>query len=887
MARRADNAPVRISYQSAGDPNVSLPPTGRGSSRREPRRWRRLGVIACVALLATTTLLGLGVIAGRAWAEMAIAEQLKAQASARGWSAEWSAMHLGFDLTLQLRGLEANNAKGSSLHLTSAQASWTLADLLRGRFAPDTVQAEGLVAQLDVAALRGGTAATSGSPQAPSDAPGKGLLRQLKQQLDRSQVSLKRGTVHLRNLPGDMDSIEMQGVELTGTPQEPGSWSAVWSALCTQGCGDVQLVKGQIERSPDLWRGTLGLEEALTLDLPPEKIGMELSARIQRLSAELRRGELSVGAREVTIPVASDEVRGTLTVDSVMVSHPDDKKLRTVTLQRPRFEGYRPAAAERSDYDDEHSRIDLIEPEEQQPSIPSIPTPLSIRETIAKIVPRLGSIRVQDGELHLTRMDIHLTEIEAEPRGDAYRVGGALGGGRIAVEAQAQAPHVILELEKMPMQPFASRYIPRIGDRIGGLVSGQVRIDLDQPTPKHAGVFRADGRLVVEDGTFEHPKITPVGLVQEQLGVEFTGSYRPLFGEQDDRLEIKSLALDFPSRVQGRTARVNIAGDIENLFGSYRSKDEKLRWNSRFWLDETPCDIAIGAIPRGMVPHLWDQIKATGSFAPSVTLNIDLADPYGLEFDIQGLPGSCKIQSLGDYSPRYLNEPFRQEVREGVTRRGIYVGPTSGHYARLWQIPRHVAASMYITEESAFYSNPGFSVSLMRRAIRLNFDRMRYVYGGSSIEQQLVKNLFMTRQKTLSRKLEEAFIVWRMGDVVTKDRIIELYMNCIEFGPNLYGIVKASWFYFGKPPHQLTPLEGVFLAAIKPSPLNGVGVKKVGHTPTGGWWHKRISNTMRKLYERRFISREQYMDAYPFVLYFPGHKPSEELTSEAEETLAP
>ncbi|MEO1267574.1 MAG: transglycosylase domain-containing protein [Myxococcota bacterium] len=883
--------PGGIVYQPDGSASTEFsppPPSGRTTLKQrsappQPRRWRWLRAVGLVCVVGLA-LLSATLFVGRAWVEATIAEQLQSQAQARGWSVAWTELELGFDLTLQIDGLKAQHGP-SSIALPSTTVVWTLADLFRGRMAPDTIRIEGPKARLDIEALRHQLSAAPNTAQRSSSSSSSWAQR-LKHELERSRIHIEHGSVQLRHIPKRSEPILMEDFSLHGAPKEAQTWMATWDATCVEGCGSPQQTKGRITHRPGSWQAVVGLEKALEVELP---ISAEnrLVASIQQLSAEMSRGQLTVGARDVTLPIASKHVRGTLVVEAITLTHPEQPQRRSITLQRPRFKGYRPAVAPApSDHDDEHGSV--LQGEAHPPagaSLFDIPTPFSIRTLIAEVAPKLGPVRVRDGTVHLTRTQLHLTEIHAEPRGAAYRVGGILNNkGRIAFEIQPQVPHVVVELEKMPMQPFAARYIPRIGDRIGGLVSGQVRLDLDQPSADEPGVYRADGRLVVEEGMFNHPKITPVGIVQERLGVEFTGSYRPLFGSLDDRLDIRSLALDFPSRVRGRTARLNVTGDIENLLGSARSEDEKLRWHSRFWLDETPCDIAIGAIPRGMIPHLWKHIRATGSFAPSVTLNIDLANPYELEFDVQGLPGSCRLLSLGTYSPRYLDEPFRQEVREGVSRRGIYVGPTSGHYAHIWQIPRHVTAAMYITEESAFYSNPGFSVSLIRRAIRLNFDRMRYVYGGSSIEQQLVKNMFMTRQKTLSRKLEEAFIVWRMGDLLTKDRIIELYMNCIEFGPNLYGIVRASWFYFGKPPYKLTPLEGVFLAAIKPSPLNGVSVKRTGHTPTGGWWHKRIAGTMRKLYERGFINREQYLDAYPFVLYFPGHQPSDEADAAQEQT---
>jgi membrane peptidoglycan carboxypeptidase len=152
----------------------------------------------------------------------------------------------------------------------------------------------------------------------------------------------------------------------------------------------------------------------------------------------------------------------------------------------------------------------------------------------------------------------------------------------------------------------------------------------------------------------------------------------------------------------------------------------------------------------------------------------------------------------------------------------------------------------------------------------LNLEKGRYVYGGSTISQQLVKNLFLTRQKTLSRKLEEAFIVWRMEEVLTKDRILELYLNCIEFGPDIYGIGRAAHYYFGKKPSELTVLEGTFIAALKPAPWQGGWFKKAGRSPDTGFWYDRMSKIMRRMHDHGHLSADELQAAEPYSVAFHG-----------------
>ncbi|MCS6858257.1 MAG: transglycosylase domain-containing protein, partial [Sandaracinaceae bacterium] len=95
----------------------------------------------------------------------------------------------------------------------------------------------------------------------------------------------------------------------------------------------------------------------------------------------------------------------------------------------------------------------------------------------------------------------------------------------------------------------------------------------------------------------------------------------------------------------------------------------------------------------------------------------------------------------------------------------------------------------------------------------------RWVLGASTITMQLAKNLFLDREKTLIRKMREAVLTWFLEKHFTKQEILELYLNVIEYGPSLYGIKNAAAYYFGRAPHELTPAQAVFLATLLPNPI--------------------------------------------------------------------
>jgi membrane peptidoglycan carboxypeptidase len=121
-------------------------------------------------------------------------------------------------------------------------------------------------------------------------------------------------------------------------------------------------------------------------------------------------------------------------------------------------------------------------------------------------------------------------------------------------------------------------------------------------------------------------------------------------------------------------------------------------------------------------------------------------------------------------------------------------------------------------EDAGFVAHHGFAPSEIQVALVRNLIAGRYVQGASTITMQLVKNVFLHREKTLARKLQEVLLTWWTERVFSKERILELYLNVIEYGPSVYGIRHAADHYFGRAPGELSVAESAFLATILPSP---------------------------------------------------------------------
>lgn len=146
------------------------------------------------------------------------------------------------------------------------------------------------------------------------------------------------------------------------------------------------------------------------------------------------------------------------------------------------------------------------------------------------------------------------------------------------------------------------------------------------------------------------------------------------------------------------------------------------------------------------------------------------------------------------------------------------VGPKNRYWTPSSRIPAEMKWAVILAEDSNFYKHEGFDVKAIKNAIKYDLEKKSLKRGASTITQQTAKNLFLSREKTITRKLKEIYLAWRMEQELTKGRIIELYLNVAELGPMVHGIGHGSRYYFGKPASALTPRECAFLAAMLPGP---------------------------------------------------------------------
>jgi len=209
------------------------------------------------------------------------------------------------------------------------------------------------------------------------------------------------------------------------------------------------------------------------------------------------------------------------------------------------------------------------------------------------------------------------------------------------------------------------------------------------------------------------------------------------------------------------------------------------------------------------------------------------------------------------------------------------VGPKNRYWTPSGSIPAEMKWAVIVAEDSRFYKHEGIDVKAIKNAIKYDLEKKGFARGASTITQQVAKNLFLSREKTLSRKIKEVILAKRMEEELTKGRIIELYLNVIELGPMIYGIGHGARYYFGKTASELTPRECAFLAAMLPGP-------RVAYNP-----YKNLSKVLRRsdmilrlLRGKGVLSEEEFRSALAEMPNVSGLQRKVDDSIKKEEVLA-
>lgn len=185
------------------------------------------------------------------------------------------------------------------------------------------------------------------------------------------------------------------------------------------------------------------------------------------------------------------------------------------------------------------------------------------------------------------------------------------------------------------------------------------------------------------------------------------------------------------------------------------------------------------------------------------------------------------------------------------------------------EISPHMINATLAIEDSEFYEHNGVKPTAIIRATMVNLGTMDFSQGGSTITQQVVKNSLLTSEKTISRKIKEWVLAIRLDQALEKDRILELYLNEIPYGGNLYGVEEASQYYFDKSAGDLTVAESAYLASLPKAPTY--------YSPHGNnreALEQRKNIVLREMLQNDFISKEEYTEAKSEDVTFIQHAES-------------
>ena len=273
-------------------------------------------------------------------------------------------------------------------------------------------------------------------------------------------------------------------------------------------------------------------------------------------------------------------------------------------------------------------------------------------------------------------------------------------------------------------------------------------------------------------------------------------------------------------------------------------------------LDAPPiaCQSILESIPSALIPRLTGT-RVDGTWAMTLDFDLDSARPDDLRFDWRGSDG-CRVQTVpADVDVRRFAAPFRRMVYDPEGKKvEVLAGPGAPGWVPLRDISPFVEAALLTSEDAGFRRHDGFDRSAIRNSLKENVRARRFVRGASTLSMQLAKNLYLDREKTVSRKLQEAVLTMYLEQALTKDELLELYLNVVELGPMVYGIGPAATYWFGTTPGELTLAQATFLVSILPNPNRAYAA---ADGRLSARWAEYVRKLVRIMQQRKHITPEE------------------------------
>jgi hypothetical protein len=343
--------------------------------------------------------------------------------------------------------------------------------------------------------------------------------------------------------------------------------------------------------------------------------------------------------------------------------------------------------------------------------------------------------------------------------------------------------------------------VPYLDERFGLKSSfDSIRVNI-QNIDKSGSELHLDGFASIANLIINHKKIANKDVVIKNAKFDF----RFLLGSD-------FISIDSSSTVQFNKVKFN-------PYLAYETEEDTI-YKLKVAVPKMKAQDFIVSLPDGLFTH-FQGMEAEGNFEYSLDFMFNKNKPNRLVFDSKLKKENLRITKYGVANLNKLNGEFvYRAIIQNVQQRPVLVGSENPNYTPLDQISPYLQKCVLTSEDPSFFSHRGFINEAFKQSILKNIRTKKFSRGASTISMQLIKNVFLTREKTVSRKLEEILLVYILENnrIASKERMLEVYFNVIEWGPNVYGIGEAAQFYFQKSPADLTLKECLFLATIVPKP---------------------------------------------------------------------
>ncbi|UOG73680.1 transglycosylase domain-containing protein [Hymenobacter tibetensis] len=370
-----------------------------------------------------------------------------------------------------------------------------------------------------------------------------------------------------------------------------------------------------------------------------------------------------------------------------------------------------------------------------------------------------------------------------------------------------------------------------------------------------------------------HPRLSDRDVRFPRGGIDFVARVGQAFASLDEGTKVTLNRMAFFPVVSVRKLPLNqrVVGKMINGLRNRRESLAGVQVKADIVSAETPANTFFAALPENMFNTLTGM-QGEGTLKYRMHLDLDMNQLDSLEFSSGLTPKNFRIIRMGREDLNKLNEDFLYTAYndKGDSVKAFTVGPSNPEFAAYDEVSNYLKSAIMTAEDPRFLSHKGFMEKAFVKSAIQNIKEKRFARGGSTISMQLVKNVFLTRQKTVTRKIEEALIVWLLENtrLVSKQRMFEVYLNIIEWGPRIYGVTEASEFYFDKSPGNLNLSESLYLASIIPRPkyyqrsFNQYGEMR----SSARYFHRLIAKLMAS---KGLISQGDY-ESVDYSLNFPG-----------------